>query len=125
MIKKEIRRIHSQKFVFFTNHDDVSILNKVLLYITKNENTRNLKIVAVIDEGEKLAPNLEKDIEVLDRVYPEIVIEFVKEKGQFRPEKIKELSKRWNIPINFMFVGSPSKDSHHSLEEMGDVRLII
>jgi len=111
--------------VFFTNHDDVSILNKVLLYITKNENTRNLKIVAVIDEGEKLAPNLEKDIEVLDRVYPEIVIEFVKEKGQFRPEKIKELSKRWNIPINFMFVGSPSKDSHHSLEEMGDVRLII
>jgi len=125
LIKKEIRRIQSQKFVFFTNHDDVSILNKVLLYITKNENTRNLKIVAVIDEGEKLAPNLEKDIEVLDRVYPEIVIEFVKEKGQFRPEKIKELSKRWNIPINFMFVGSPSKDSHHSLEEMGDVRLII
>ncbi|VAW25607.1 hypothetical protein MNBD_BACTEROID04-86, partial [hydrothermal vent metagenome] len=41
------------------------------------------------------------------------------------PELIKELSKKWNIPINFMFIGSPSDKFPYKIEELGGVRLII
>src|SRR5690606_30000112 len=47
-IKRTIRRINDQQFVFFTKHDDVATLNRVLRYITANEHTRRLKIVTVL-----------------------------------------------------------------------------
>ena len=124
-IKKAIRKINSQQFVFFTNHDDVATLKNVLQYISINENTKRLKIVAVLNEKEHIAPNLKNDIKVLDRAYPLIQVEFIEESGVFGPEKIKELSKRWNIPINFMFIGSPGDKFPYKLQELGEVRLII
>ena len=124
-IKKAIYKINSQQFVFFTNHDDVAVLNKVLQYISTNENTKRLKIVAVLNDGVHIAENLRNDVQVLDRAYPDIVIDFIEEPGIFGPEKIKELSKRWKIPINFMFIGSPGDKFPYHIEELGDVRLII
>ncbi|MEZ4856212.1 MAG: APC family permease [Gelidibacter sp.] len=120
-----IHRINSQEFVFFTKKDDVATLNKVLRYITINENTRRLKIVAVLEPGKHLPGNLKADVEVLDRAYPDIVIELIEEHGVFGPEKIKELSKKWNIPINFMFIGAPGEKFPFKIQELGDVRLII
>ena len=64
-ILRAISRINAQEFVFFTKGDDVETLNKVMLYIKKNENTRNLKIVAVFEKGEKPVPQLVSDIDVL------------------------------------------------------------
>lgn len=124
-IKKAIYNINSQQFIFFTNHDDVATLNKVLQYIEANENTRRLKIVAVLNDDEHITKHLKNDVNVLDRAYPNIIIEFIEEKGVFGPDKIKELSKRWNIPINFMFIGSPGDKFPYRIEELGDVRLII
>ncbi len=120
-----IKRLNSQQFVFFTNKDDVATLNKVLQYITDNEDTKRLKIVAVLNESIRLSPSLKTDIEVLDRAYPDIHIEFVEEHGEFGPEKIKELSKKWHIPINFMFIGSPGDKFPYRIQQLGDVRLII
>ncbi|MCB0444289.1 MAG: amino acid permease, partial [Gelidibacter sp.] len=120
-----IHRINSQEFVFFTKKDDVATLNKVLRYITINENTRRLKIVAVLEPSKHLPVNLKADVEVLDRAYPDIVIEHIEEHGVFGPEKIKELSKKWNIPINFMFIGAPGEKFPFKIQELGDVRLII
>ena len=105
----------------FTSHDDVATLNKV----EANENTRRLKIVAVLNEKEHIAGNLKNDIYFLDRAYPKINIEFIEEEGIFGPAKIKELSKRWKIPINFMFIGSTGNKFPYRIEELGDVRLII
>jgi len=124
-INKAIFKVNSQQFVFFTNHDDVATINKVIDYIIKNENTRRLKIVSVANEVHQVQTNLQSDISVLDRAYPSIEIEFVIEEGSFCPDKIKELSKRWNIPINFMFIGSPGDTFPYKLEELGEVRLII
>ena len=123
--KKLLAAINKQQFVFFTNHDDVATLNKVMLYIKNNEPTRILKIVAVVNEGHIMAPKLKEDIEVLDRAYPDIHIQFVEEVGVFGPAKIKELSKRWGIPTNFMFIGSPGDKFPYKIQELGDVRLII
>ncbi len=94
-------------------------------YIKRNEPTRKLKIGAVLDKGHSVSKNLKEDIEVLDRAYPDIHIEFIEEPGVFGPTKIKELSKRWKIPINFMFIGTPGEDFRYELQELGEVRLII
>ena len=124
-IKQSIVNINKQQFVYFTNHDDVSILNKVLLYISENESTRSVKIVTVLNIGETIATNLKNDIETLDRAYPLINIEFIIESGAFGPEKIQELSKRWQIPTNFMFIASPGDTFPFKIQELGEVRLIL
>jgi len=124
-IKQSIVNINKQQFVYFTNHDDVSILNKVLLYISENESTRSVKIVTVLNIGETIATNLKNDIETLDRAYPLINIEFIIESGAFGPEKIQELSKRWQIPTNFMFIASPGDKFPFKIQELGEVRLIL
>ncbi|PHN01019.1 APC family permease [Flavilitoribacter nigricans] len=124
-ILRVIDEINAQEFVFFTIHDDVAVLNQVMLYITRNEHTRKLKIVSVMEKGESTPKRLQSDIEVLDREYPEIDIEFIEIEGTFGPKLIRELSKKWNIPINFMFIGSPGDDFPYRIHELGGVRLII
>lgn len=124
-ILKTIDGINSQEFVFFTKGDSISVLNKVMLYITKNEHTKRLKIVIVTGEIVKVPEKFEEEIDFLDREYPEIDIEFVVEEGTFSPELIRKLSKEWNIPINFMFIGSPSDKFPYKIVELGGVRLII
>ena len=125
-IRLTIDRIQDQEFVFFTRGDNLSNLNKVLLYIQDNEHTRKIKIVTVTHNGdEEKAENLDKDIEFLDREYPEIKIEYVCIKGIFGPELIQELSRQWNIPVNFMFIGSPGDHFPYRVAALGGVRLII
>ncbi|WP_445731131.1 APC family permease [Mariniflexile sp.] len=124
-IKATINKINSQEFVFFTKGDNIATLNKVMLYITKNEHTKKLKIVLALGKDDVIPKNLPQEIDFLDREYPEIKIEFIVEKGTFNPELIKALSKKWNIPINFMFIGSPSDKFPYKIQELGGVRLII
>lgn len=120
-----IHKINEQEFVFFTKGDNIATLNKVMLYIKRNEHTRKIKIVHVLKEGEVIREDLPKEIEFLNKEYPEIKVEFIIERGEFTPELIQTLSKRWNIPINFMFIGSPSKKFSYKIEQLGGVRLII
>ena len=94
-------------------------------YIQKNEHTSKLKIVSILTEGEDIPDRLRSDIEVLDREYPDIDIEFVEIKGIFGPELIQELSRKWKIPVNFMFIGSPGNHFPYRIEQLGGVRLII
>ncbi len=111
--------------MFFTKGDNVEALNMVMLYIKKNENTRKLKIVSVHNKDENPSQQLISDIEVLDREYPFIKIEFITLEGTFGPELINKLSSKWNIPINFMFIGSPGYHFPYRIEQLGGVRLII
>lgn len=124
-ILHSIDRINSQEFVYFTKDDDVVTINKVMLYIKRNENTRKLKIVSVIEKGKNLSPQFISDIDVIDREYPAIKIEVVQMDGIFGPELISELSHKWRIPVNFMFIGSPGDHFPFRIEELGGVRLII
>lgn len=120
-----INEINEQEFVFFTKGDNIATLNKVMMYVTTNEHTKKIKIVLVVDKGDIVPKNLPNEINFLDREYPEIKIEFIIENGKFNPELIKKLSKKWNIPINFMFIGSPSDKFPFRIEELGGVRVII
>jgi len=123
-LQKMHRKIHAQEFVFYTKGDNVAILNKVMQYVQNNETTKKLKIVNVKTENESNEA-LKIDLEVLDRAYPEIHIEFIEIDGIFGPELITELSERWNIPKNFMFIGSPGDRFSYRVSELGGVRLIM
>lgn len=123
-LKKMYHIVHSQEFVFFTKRDDVSILNKVMQYVQENETTKKLKIVNVMKAGDD-NEKLKVDIEVLDRAYPEIDIEFIEIIGEFTPDLIEELSQKWKIPKNFMFIASPSDRFSYRVADLGGVRLIM
>lgn len=124
-IDKTISRINKQEFVFFTKGEKIATLNKVMLYIKRNEHTRKVRVVTVLDKDEHLPKNLELEIDFLDREYPEIDIDFQVIKGKFTPKLIRDLSQQWGIPINFMFIGSPTEKFPYRIEELGGVRLII
>lgn len=116
--------INAQEFVFFTKGDDVASINKVMQYVQNNETTKQLKIVNVSKAGET-NELLIADLKVLDRAYPEIDIEFIELEGVFGPEIIDRLSNEWNIPKNFMFIGSPGDRFSYRVSELGGVRLIM
>ncbi len=124
-ISKYLKRLSEQEFVYFTKGDDISVLNKVMIYVQENEITTKLKIVTVVKENEEISPGFLRDFEVLDRAYPHIHIEFVQLKGVFGPELIEQLCSEWNIPTNFMFISSPGNRFTHHISELHGVRLII
>lgn len=124
-LQKEMKKLTKQPFVFFTKGDNIATLNKVIIYVLTNEITQNLKIVAVLEKEEELSKTFVRDFEAIDRAYPDLKIEFIQVKGTFGPEIIDRLSKEWNIPKNFMFIGSPGDHFPHSISDLGGVRLII
>ncbi len=124
-LTREMRKLNRQVFVYFTKGDDISILNKVIIYVQENEITRNLKIVTVLNEEQHLSEDFLRDFETLDRAYPDIKIEYIKINGVFGPELIDKLCSEWNIPKNFMFISSPSDHFTHRVSDLGGVRLII
>ena len=125
VVKRAMRELHQQEFVFFTKGDNVSNLNKVMAYVVENEFTNRLKIVTLLREGETYSQDLVNDIEVLDRAYEQIRVDFVAMQGHFGPELIDRLSAEWNVPKNFMFIGSPGDRFPYQISELGGVRLII
>ncbi len=124
-LTKEMRKLNKQPFVYFTKGDNIAVLNKVLMYVLENEITQKLKIVTVLQKEEQPNETFLRDLEALDRAYPDFRIEYIQIKGVFGPELINQLSKDWNIPNNFMFIGSPSDRFPHRLSDLGGVRLII
>jgi hypothetical protein len=124
-IRKKIDQINSQRFVFFTRGDSIANLNEAMLYVRRNEHTNRIRVVTVYADKKEIPAKLAKDLEFLDQAYPEIDIEYVELEGEFGPELIEKLSKRWRIPTNFMFIGSPGDHFPYRLEELGGVRLII
>lgn len=120
-----IKSINDQEFIFFSKGDDIASLNRVMIYIQENEETTRLRIVTVENEHFQAPPNLHRDIETLDRAYPDIAISYEKIQGHFGPKLIEELCEQWHIPTNFMFIGSPSQRFQYRVEELGGVRLII
>ena len=125
LVREKIHDIIAQQFVFFTRGDNLANLNRAMLYVLENEHTNRIKVVTVQRDGSQAPPSLQSDLELLDRMYPEIDIEYVEVQGKFSPELIDELSRKWNIPANFMFIGSPEGKLPYSLGDLQGVRLII
>jgi len=124
-LTKEMRKLNKQPFVYFTKGDNIATLNKVIIYVKENEITQKLKIVTVLQTEMQMSDTFMRDFEALDRAYPDLRIEYIQIPGVFGPELIDRLSYEWNIPHNFMFIGSPGDRFPHRVSDLGGVRLII
>ena len=124
-ISKTIRRLNQQEFVYFTKGDDLSIINRVMAYVVANEITRKLKIVTVHKGDEQVKEEFLHEVQVLDKAYDTLNVEFIQLQGTFGPELVHRLSEEWHIPTNFMFIGSPGGKFPYRISELGGVRLVI
>jgi amino acid transporter len=125
-IKQALKDLLDQEFVYFTKGENISVMNKVMTYVNENEIARKLRIVTVVsDHSKPISEKFLSDLEVLDRAYPDISIDYSQINGIFGPQLIEQLSKEWNIPINFMFISTPSDRFSHHVSELGGVRVIV
>lgn len=122
---KNVKSLTQQQFIFFSKGDDIATLNKVMMYLHENEETNRIKIISVLKEYEQASNQFLADFDALDRAYPHIDMEYIIEEGEFTPEKVEELSQKYKIPKNFMFISSPGERFSHRVEDLGGVRLIL
>merc|ERR1719439_375513 len=85
-----VSRLSSQPIVFFCSRADISLLNKAILYIKQNEQTRTQ------------AKQLEKFVMILDQIYPHMRLDYISVKGSFGPEMVELVSKALKVPKNLM-----------------------
>ena len=124
-VHSSIERINRVTVIYFTKGDDLSILNRAALYVLENEQTERLKVIHVRREGEETPEALADHLRTIDRMYPQLKIDFVAVQGEFGPPLIDALSERLNVPKNYMFIGTPGGKFPHQIEDLGGVRLIL
>lgn len=125
LLTKKLNKLTQQDFVYFSKGDNISQLNKAILYVQENEITKKLKIVTVVSENKQVSEDFMSDFNTLDRAYPEIKLEYIEIEGVFGPTLIEELSGKWRIPTNFMFISSPGNRFSYRVSELKGVRLIM
>jgi amino acid transporter len=124
-IASQIEHINSLQVIYFSKGDNLSALNRACLYVLTNETTRNLMVVNLYEDESTIPPTLAEHVALLDRIYPRLKIDVVYVKGKFTPEFIDRLSRRLNVPKNYMFIGTPGDRFPHNIAELGGVRLIL
>jgi len=124
-IEEKIEEINAQEVVFFTRGDNLANLNRAVLYVRRNEHTNRLKISTVVRSKADVPEKLRRDIAFLDEAYPDVHLDLAIVEGSFGPDLIHELARRWHVPPNFMFIGSPGDGFMYGLADLGGVRLII
>lgn len=125
MIDK-IMDISTQEVLVFTRGGNLSKLRRAFDYIVKNEDSQKVYVVYLQSErNDEVVKNLKADLEVLNRTYPEIDIEFICRQGSFGPAVVRRFSKEFRIPINNIFIGSPEAKHRFTVQELGGVRVIF
>ncbi|KAF4045970.1 Amino acid permease [Phytophthora infestans] len=125
-IARVITSILSAPIVFFCKRPDLTIINKVIVYVRRNEQTHTLRIVHVFSGEESDVHVLEafRNLAVLfDSMYPKIRIDFMSVQGEFNPATIEWLSKKMDVPRNMMFITQPDMVSAERVSSVS-VRVI-
>ncbi len=121
----KLRQITDRSTVYFTRGDDLATLNRAALYVLKNEQTQQMKVVHVFEDEKDIPKQLSEHLQMVNRMYPQLKIDFLAVKGEFGPELIERLSRRLRVPKNYMFIGTPGDHFPHRIEHLGGVRLIL
>ncbi len=123
--QRVLHRITDRTAVYFTRGDNLSELNRAALYVLTNEQIKRLIVVHVYEQEEDIPETLARHLAEIDRMYPELRVDFLAVKGEFSPETIDALSKRLGVPHNYMFISTPGDRFPHRIESLGGVRLIL
>jgi len=124
-VRAKIDEINSRAVIYFTKGDDPAALNRAALYVLENEQTNRMQVITVYGDESEIPPQLAEHLADIDRLYPQLRIDFLAVKGTFGPEIIEKLSQRLGVPKNYMFIGTPGDRFPHRVEALGGVRLIL
>ncbi|KDO21985.1 hypothetical protein SPRG_22313 [Saprolegnia parasitica CBS 223.65] len=96
LLVKTIKAIKEQPFVFFIKSPDLTVLNKVILYVRSNEMTNTLRFVHVYaeptDDALEAISALKEMVALFDRIYPKLKADLVTIHGKFEPALVQWLS---------------------------------
>ncbi|MCA9520558.1 MAG: APC family permease, partial [Myxococcales bacterium] len=84
-VTRKIGDINSLQVIFFSNGDNLADLNNAAVYVMQNEQTRRLLVVHVYEEEDKIPSGLGEQLATLDKIYPQLRIDFLAIKGHFGP----------------------------------------
>ena len=121
----KIKKIKELKIIYFTRGDSRANLLEVMLYVRNNEQTKRIMFVHVYKDKSEIPSKLDNDIRWIDEAFTDIKIDFELVKGKFCPKTIEKLSKKFGVPKNYMFIGTPGEHMEYTVEDFGEVRLII
>lgn len=134
-ITNAIIAINQAPIIFFCKFPDLTILNKAVLYVRRNEQTHNLRIVHVYNNNEGGGNGLEEGgagrylaefdemVALFDHMYPKLRIDFVSVQGDFTPAMVQWIAQSMCVPTNMMFIKQPSNVVAHQVSSCG-VRVI-
>ncbi|KDO26456.1 hypothetical protein SPRG_20593 [Saprolegnia parasitica CBS 223.65] len=122
-IVRAIKTINEPPIIFFCKHLSLTILNKAILYVRRNEHTDNLRIVHVYAKGTKPPSDFEDIVGVFDCMYPKLRIDAIAVEGTFDPILVQWISENQRIPTNMMFIRQPDNVDAHKVSMLG-VRVI-
>jgi len=125
VIRRDITRVNERAMVYFTRGDNLATLNQAALYVLDNEQTSRLTVVHVYDREEEIPAQLASHLQLIDHLYPQLRIDFLAVRGSFGPEMVEALSRRLDVPKNYMFIGTPGDRFPHRIEELGGVRVVL
>jgi hypothetical protein len=117
--------INKTTVIYFTKGDHPEELNRAALYVQENEQTNLMRVVHVYKKGEEVPPKLAEHLRTIDHLYPRLRIDFVAVEGDFGPGLIEAISERFEVPKNYMFIGTPGDEFPHRINDLGGVRLIL
>ncbi len=125
LLHRRLVAIQERGVIYFTKGDAVDVLNRAALYVLRNEQTNRLTVVNVFREEDGVPVGLAEQLQLIDRLYPPLRIDFLAVRGNFGPALIERLSQRLEVPTNSMFIGTPSDRFAHPIESLGGVRVIL
>ncbi|MGE5474458.1 MAG: APC family permease [Ignavibacteriales bacterium] len=125
LIIHKIHKIKELKIIYFTRGDSKANLLEVMLYVRKNEQTKHIKFVHLYKNKAEVPPKLKDDIKWIDEAFTDLKIDLELIKGEFCPATIEKLSKKFGVAKNYMFIGTPGEHMKYTIEDFGEVRLII
>jgi hypothetical protein len=125
LLHAKLVSIQERSVIYFTKGDQLDVLNRAALYVLRNEQTNRLTVVHVYREEDGVPVGLADQLQLIDRLYPPLRVDFLAVLGEFGPGLIQRLSKRLHVPTNAMFIGTPSDRFAHPIERLAGVRVIL
>jgi hypothetical protein len=123
---KMFSQITDSKYAIFV-HDAKNLFN-LMDYINTNEVGRNIIFVHCKDTelGDKTFDEIQKALPILRKtgVHNHLKISIVKTHHEFGPEAINDISAKYEIAKNRIFIGSIHDFHYFDYEDLGGVRII-
>ncbi|KIY66346.1 hypothetical protein CYLTODRAFT_423498 [Cylindrobasidium torrendii FP15055 ss-10] len=99
--------------------DEIHHIFELILYVSRNEETSNVKIVHFADEEKGVPSELEANSRIVDEAFPRITVDLMVVHSTFNPETVAALAHQLGVPTSLMFMSCPGPDFPYSVADLG------